>query len=94
MTTHSTAGCVSPPDREVYRRDSSETRIEDRLGEILIDLYEESEVVRVDRERRETEQKKREEEKRRRELLREQYNREVECALALENAAMDWETAC
>ena len=61
---------------------------------MLIELYEESEVVRLDREAREEAERKRQEEARRKEERRERYNEEVERTLALENAALDYETAC
>jgi DNA-binding ferritin-like protein len=61
---------------------------------MLIDLFEESEAVRIEREMREEEERKREEEKRLREERRNRYNIEVERTIALTNAAKDYKTAC
>lgn len=77
-----------------YFRDTDKINIESRLGEILIELYEESEVVRIARESREEAGRKREEEARLKEERHKRYNKEVERTIALENAALDFETAC
>lgn len=77
-----------------YFRDTDKINVESRLGDMLIELYEESEVVRIAREAREEAERKREEEARRKEERRERYNEEVEQTIALENAALDFETAC
>jgi hypothetical protein len=77
-----------------YFRDSETIGLELRLGEILIALFEESENVRIDREKHEEAQRKEEEKKRQRELKQEQYNQEVEKVLALENETKDYEFAC
>jgi len=61
---------------------------------MLMDLYEESEVIRLDREAREEEACKKAEAERRKEERRKRYNAEVEKTIALENAALDYETAC
>lgn len=61
---------------------------------MLIELYEESEVLRLDREAREEEARKKAEAERRKEERRKRYNAEVEKTIALENAALDYETAC
>lgn len=61
---------------------------------MLIELYEESEVIRLDREAREEEVCKKAEAERRKEERRKRYNKEVERTKALENAALDYETAC
>ena len=61
---------------------------------MLIELYEESEVIRLDREVREEEARKKAEAERRKEERRKKYNKEVERAIELENAALDYETAC
>lgn len=47
-----------------YIRDSAKEKLEDRLGDMLISLYEKSEENRIDRVRREEEQRKRDEEQR------------------------------
>ena len=77
-----------------YFRDTDKINIESRLGEILMELYEESEVVRLDRLAREAEARKKAEAERLEEERREKYNLEVERTIALENAALDYEKAC
>jgi len=77
-----------------YFRDTDKINVESRLGEMLIELYEESEVVRIAREAQEEAEQKRQEEARRKEERRKKYNEEVEQTIALENAALDFETAC
>lgn len=77
-----------------YFRDTDKINIESRLGDMLIELYEESEVVRIDREAREEATRKREEEARQKEERRKRYDKEVELTIALENEALDFETAC
>ena len=77
-----------------YFRDTDKINIESRLGEMLMDLYEESEVLRLDREAREEETRKKAEAERQREERRKRYNKEVERTIALENAALDYDTAC
>lgn len=77
-----------------YFRDTDKINVESRLGEMLIELYEESEVVRLDREAREEAARKQAEAERSKEERRKRYNMEVERTIALENAALDYETAC
>lgn len=77
-----------------YFRDTDSINIESRLGEILIELYEQSEVVRIDREAREEERRKQEEKERLREEHRIRYNDEVERTIALSNIAQDYDAAC
>lgn len=77
-----------------YFRDTDTVNIESMLGEMLIELYEESEVVRLDREAREEAKRKREEEERLRQERQERYNAEVERTIALTNMAEDYDTAC
>lgn len=75
-------------------RDTDKVTVEFRLGDILIALYEESEVVRIEREAREEDIRKKQEEARLKEERRNRYNNEVEQTIALQNAARDYETAC
>lgn len=75
-------------------RDDTNSLIEQRLSEIFIDIYEESENVRIAREAREEAARKAEEEKKRRERQRELYNSEEEKVVALENEAEDFAIAC
>ena len=88
-----------------HYRDSEKEKVEDRLGDILIDIFEESEVVRIARiaaeeEAREKELRRQEEEKRRREEerireeKREKYNKEIKKVRALANEAEDYDIAC
>jgi len=77
-----------------YFRDTEKINVESRLGEMLIELYEESEVVRLDREAREEAARKQAEAERRKEERRNRYNEEVERTIALENEAIDYEIAC
>ena len=56
---------------------SEKEKLEDRLGDILIKLYEKSEENRVARERREEEQRRREEEARKQEELRRRKELEI-----------------
>lgn len=77
-----------------YYRDSKSILVEQRLPEILVDLYEESENVRIQREKKEAAAKKAEEERKVKERRREIYNEEVERVVALENEAEDYAMAC
>lgn len=77
-----------------YFRDTDKVNVESRLGEMLIELYEESEVVRIDREAHEKAQRQREEEERLREERRNRYNAEVEQTIGLTNVAQDYDVAC
>ena len=74
-----------------YFRDTDNMKIESKLGEMLIELYEESEVVRIDREKREEAARKREEEAKRQEDRRNRYNDEVERTIELQNEALDFQ---
>ena len=89
----------------IYYRDSGAEIIEDRLGDILIKLIEESEYVRIARLKREEQERldeirrqeeavKREEEAKRKEERRQRYNKEVENTIALVNMADDYQIAC
>jgi hypothetical protein len=75
-------------------RDCKSYVIEDRLGDILILMYEASNALRIQREAREAAQRKREEEERQRIARRERYDLEVERTNALVNESEDFEIAC
>lgn len=60
---------------------------------MLVDLYEESETVRIDRIEREEAERKRKEEERLKEERRQRYNLEVERTIELENMALDYQIA-
>lgn len=77
-----------------YFRDKDKVNVESRLGEILIDLYEESEKLRLDRLAKEEEDRREAEAARRKEERRKRYNLEVDRTIALEHAALDYDTAC
>lgn len=59
--------------------------MEERLGDILINLYEKSEQLRVDREKFEEEQRKREEEARQKKELLERKEKEIKRTIELTN---------
>jgi hypothetical protein len=77
-----------------YFRDSEKGKVESRLGDMLIELYEESEVVRKNREAYEEEKRREAEDKRLREERRNRYNEEVDKTAALTNMAQDYDIAC
>lgn len=77
-----------------YFRDTDKLSVEEKLGEILIDIYEQSEIVRIERVAREEAERKREEARHKEEIRREKYNEEVDKTIALENEAADYATAC
>jgi len=81
-------------DSEKSFRDCKSYIIEDRLGDILVMLYEASNENRLRREAREADERKREEEAHLREKRRERYNNEIERTKALINEAKDYNTAC
>ena len=72
---------------------SEKEKLEDRLGDILIKLYEKSEENRVARERREEEQRRREEEARKQEELRRRKELEIAHIKELVNKADDYRIA-
>lgn len=76
-----------------YIRDSEKEKLEDRLGDILISLYEKSEENRIVREKREEEQRKREEEARRQEEIRKRKKNEIKLTKELANKAEDYRIA-
>ncbi len=77
-----------------YIRDNETQRLEDRLGDILIELYDKSEENRVERERREEVQRIREEEQRRKEETRKRRELEIQLTKELANKAEDYRIAC
>ena len=76
-----------------FIRDSENEKLENRLGDILIRLYEKSEESRVARERREEEQRRREEEEKRQEELRRRKELEIAHTKELVNLADDYRIA-
>lgn len=77
-----------------YIRDSSQVNIEEKLDEILIRLYENSEENRIAREKREEAHRQYLEEQRRKEEIQQRYEKEVDNTVALVNQAKDYEIAC
>ena len=77
-----------------YFRDTDKVNVESRLGDILLELYEESEKLRLERLAREEEARRRAEEERRKEERRKRYNLEVDRTIELENEAQDYQKAC
>lgn len=77
-----------------YFRDSEKSNVETRLGEMLIELYEQSEVIKQKRLAAEEADRKRKEEEKQREERRVRYNDEVEKTIALMNIVQDHDTAC
>ena len=75
-------------------RDCKSYVIEDRLGDIIVLLYEAANTLRIEREAREEAARKREEEERQRNARRERYNEEVDRTNALVHEAEDFEVAC
>jgi len=77
-----------------YIRDNATEKLENRLGDILIALYEKAEENRIDRERREEQQRKREEEARKREEYKKRKELEIQRTNELANKAEDYRVAC
>ena len=75
-------------------RDCRSYVLEERLGEIILAIYEEAERVKQARLAREEAERQRQEQERKREEHRKLYNAEVDRTLALVNCAEDYETAC
>lgn len=81
-------------DDSSYIRDGAEAKIDDRLEDILIRLYELSETHRVAREKREEQHRIYLEEKQREENQKKRKQLEMEKIQALENVARDYQVAC
>lgn len=75
-------------------RDCKSYVVEERLGDILVLLYEAAESLRIQREAWEAAERKRKEEERQRDARRERYNLEVERTNALVNEAENFDIAC
>lgn len=75
-------------------RDCKSYLVEERLGDIMIELYEASNLLRIERQEREEAERKRQEEERRKEERKKRYNIEVDRTVALVNIADDYDTAC
>lgn len=75
-------------------RDCRSYVLEERLGDIMLAIYEEAERVKQARLDREEAERQRREQERKREEHRKLYNAEVDRTLALVNCAEDYEIAC
>ena len=75
-------------------RDCRSYVLEDRLGDMMLAIYEEVERVKQARLDREEAERQRREQEQKREEHRKLYNVEVDRTLALVNCAEDYETAC
>ena len=75
-------------------RDCKAYQLEDRLGDMMLELYAAAEGLRQQRLAREEAERKRQEDARREEERRKRYNTEVDRTLALANIADDYDTAC
>lgn len=76
-----------------YIRDTNSEKLEDRLGDILVTLYEKAEENRIVREAREETERKRVEETRRREENRQRKEQEIRLVKELVNKAEDYRIA-
>lgn len=72
-----------------YYKDTNTSLIENQLGNILIDLYEKSEIIKVERKKREEEERLREEKRRKEEELIQRRDNEIDRTIALVNEAED-----
>lgn len=75
-------------------RDTRTKTLDSVLGNAIIELFEASEKIRIDREKREQEERRRREEADRRLKIALRKEEETKRATALENEAMDWHRAC
>lgn len=75
-------------------RDCRSYVLEERLGDVMLAIYEEAERVKQARLDREEAERQRREQERKREEHRRLYNAEVDRTLALVNCAEDYEIAC
>lgn len=76
-----------------FFRDCKSYQLEDKLGEMVLELYEASDFVKQQRLEREEAERKKEEERRLREEQKERYNEEVDRTNFLLNEAADFEKA-
>ena len=81
-------------DNGEYIRDTGKEKLEDRLGDLFVRLYENSEEARIQRERLEEERRKREEEARRQAEIQKRKEDEVRRTRELINLAEDYRIAC
>ena len=77
-----------------YIRETDKIKLEDKLGDIIIKLYEQSEEIKNERLEREKIARKRREEEERKEKIRNDKNSEVQKIKELINCAEDYKIAC
>ena len=81
-------------DGRISFRDCKSYVIEERLGDIIVEIYEAAEAHKRARIAREEAERERQEQERRKEERRKRYNVEVDRTLALTHLADDYDTAC
>ncbi len=77
-----------------YIKDTDKVKLEDRLGDIIIKLYEKSEGVKIQRLEREERERVQREEKQREEEIRNRKKNEANKVKELVNMAEDYKIAC
>lgn len=77
-----------------YIRETDKIKLEDKLGDIIIKLYEQSEEIKNERLEREKIARKRREEEESKEKIRNAKNSEVQKIKELINCAEDYKIAC
>lgn len=77
-----------------YIKETDKVKLEDKLGDVIVKLYEKSERIRVAREAREEEAKRREEERKREVELKNRRKEEAIKTIDLVNKAEDYRIAC
>lgn len=77
-----------------YIRETDKVKLEDKLGDIIIKLYEQSEEVKVERLAREERERKYQEEEERKEKIRNAKKNEAQKVKELVNLAEDYRIAC
>lgn len=75
-------------------RDCKSYQLEDRLGDMMPELYAAAEAIKQQRLAKEEAERKRQEEQRKREERRRRYNEEVDRTLALVHESEDYDIAC
>lgn len=77
-----------------YIKETDKVKLEDKLGDIIVKLYEKCERIRVERVAREEEAKRREEERKREVELKNRRKEEAIKTIDLVNKAEDYRIAC
>lgn len=77
-----------------YIKETDKVKLEDKLGDVIVKLYDKSERIRVERVTREEEAKRREEERRREVEFKSRRKEEAIKTIDLVNKAEDYRIAC